>query len=171
MNNGNLTDRNHVSKLLRYFLLTGLLALLVSCSEEADINATEDIDYNGTWVATYATEIIDSETEYHYNSSNISGIMLIQGDTLYSLIVYFNASTGVFGRADEGALYINTSYDYLDFEVVEDTALQSNPRGYYDYDKGQLTVSYLGNNALWTEIWKRASPVEASDTSFYDILY
>ena len=134
------------------------------CSDDPTTVIDETFDYSGTYVATYATEMVDGEQEYNYGGNSITGLLVIQ-DTVYTLSVAFDYGSGYFGRNDYGKLII---YDgYVDFSPVADTVLQSTARGFYDAATERIKISYIRDNILWTEYWKAAKPVTDYDSTRY----
>ncbi|MBW7998428.1 MAG: hypothetical protein FVQ81_18015 [Candidatus Glassbacteria bacterium] len=146
-------------------MLAGVLAAgLAGCSDDSPTRVTADFDYSGTYVATYVVEQPDYETEYVYSGSNLSGLMFIR-DEVYSLDLRYQIGMSVFGRSDSGTLYIGEWY--VEFNTFTDSAMLNTPRGYYLPEKSELKINYFRENALWTETWKRATPVVDPDTSTY----
>lgn len=163
MNGCNLTGLNPGSKALRALLLLTVIAVLASCSADMPTTAREGSIYDGSYVAVRVVEIPDDVTEYVYGGSDLMGLMVIR-DSVYSLDVFFSIGMNIFGRSDSGRLHI--SGDFVFFNTVTDTTLMNVPWGEFVEEKQELKISYLKNNHLWTETWKRATPVVDSDTSF-----
>jgi hypothetical protein len=169
MNPCNLTGFNPMSKAaVRVFLLLTAVTLLVSCSEDSSTNVTGDIDFNGSYAAARVVERPDDVTEYVYGGSDLMGLMLIR-DSSYTLDLLFRVGESVFGRSDSGSFTFSDGF--LRFNAVIDTVLQSDPWGEYFPERSEIKINYLKNGHLWTETWKRATPVVVSDTSSNYIPY
>ena len=99
MYTSNLTDRPGSIKRKRSIVaqlaLVMVLMVMVNCSEDPTSALVPNHDYTGTYVATYAVEMVDDEVVYKYGGSNIAGLMYIS-DTLYALRVEYAVGNGVF---------------------------------------------------------------------------
>lgn len=147
----------------RALLVLGLVAWAANCTEDSQTIVPRTYDYSGTYVALSAVEIYDDDTEYQYNSSNISGLMVIEDSSYVLEVGFYIDGTGYLGRSDIGSLSFGEGY--LEFNTAIDSVQQKTIRGSYDLDREEIKISYLSNSALWTEIWKRATLVEDSDTN------
>jgi hypothetical protein len=169
MNGCNLTGRNPMSKAAKsVILLLVAVTLLLSCSEDSSTNVTGDIDFSGSYAAARVVERPDDVTEYVYEGTDLIGLMFIN-ETSYTLDIFFRAGDEFFGRSDSGSFVF--SEGYLMFNAEMDTLLQNEPWGEYSPERSEIKINYLKNGNLWTETWKRATPVEVSDTSSNSIPY
>jgi hypothetical protein len=144
-------------------LLGWALAVLVlifpGCAEDTSGDLPEGFTYDGTYLIREVNATRDRVVIYSWDRSAAIGLLEINGDR-YKLELSFSSDAYGYGtRSDQGTLVLeNSSILFMNDSVATSTI----PRGTYDIEKDWLRINYVSSEFLWTEIWKRAVPVNES---------
>jgi len=151
-------------------LLAGVLAALVlifpGCTEDTSSGLPEGFVYDGTYLIREVSATRDNVVIYAWDQNAAVGMLTISGEEYELELAYGSDAYGYGSRSDHGMLVIeNSSILFMSDSVVTTTV----PRGTYDIEKEWLRINYLSNEFLWTEIWKRAEPVDQSSSQSAEI--
>jgi hypothetical protein len=126
-----------------------LLALSLSCSEDSDIVASENFDFDGTYILTKIARTFDGINFAEESPPAVGGILLINGSYYHrelTLSQEYEEENGTFIFTD-GLLFFTSDNGY------------SGRHGTYDLENRTLTINYTLGDYLYTETWKLADPV------------
>lgn len=161
--NLNSSKRSCKKRGARAALLAGAfmtLSLMISgCSEDNSGTVPEDFTYDGTYIIREISATRDNVTIYRWDQNAAIGLLEISQETYYLQLSYGSDAFGYGSRYDQGTLvFENSTILFMSDSVATNTI----PRGTYDYEKDWLRINYISSDFLWTEIWKRAEPVDES---------
>lgn len=148
----NLRIKTKQGKLLSRALAAGmifLLALSLSCAEDAEIVTSEDFDFNGTYIMTRITRTFDGVNYAVQSPPSVGGILQITG-AYYHLEITLSQEF----EEDNGKLYFSEG---ILFFTSDDGDIDRH--GTYDLENRTLTVTYTLGDYLYSETWKLADPV------------
>jgi hypothetical protein len=139
--------------------LAALVLIFPGCTEETSSGLPQGFTYDGTYLIREVNATRDNVVVYSWDRNAAIGLLQISGDR-YDLELSFSSDAYGYGtRSDQGTLvFENSSILFMNDSLTAGTV----PRGTYDIEKDWLRINYISSEFLWTEIWKRAEPVDES---------
>lgn len=139
--------------------LAALVLIFTGCTEETSSGLPEGFTYDGTYLIREVSATRDNVVIYSWDRNAARGLLEIEGETYILQLTFGSDAEGYGARSNQGILvFENSSILFVSDSVGTGTI----PRGTYDIDKDWLRINYVSSEFLWTEIWKRAEPVDES---------